>query len=388
MNVLISCILIIFMMISCFFGGFASVPSDLQTADNGFVYELTDEDIGCLEKIVASETDWIASIQLDNGAIPMYPVENGEATINPYFADFAALALLDNADKYTENVIAYMNWHFDHLNTSSDDYNRVDATIYDYTATVENKKVIAEKSEESYDSTDSYAATFLMLLNKYYEVTGDAEYILAHKDEIVRISEAMLSTLNMGLTFAKPDYEVKYLMDNCEVYEGLICANSLFKTVLADDDSLKLTATKCRYALSWTEQTIEKKLWDEDASHYYSGIFKNDDAISDFSWTEFYPAATSQLFPVIHKVIPSDSERAIGLYGAFCDSYNWQTLEIPSEFCWGTMVYAAAVMGDYESVMTYMGSYIDFAENHSYPLYNADAARVSMAAAIVLDSIS
>ena len=388
MNVIISYILIFFMMISCCFGSFTGAPSDLFMSEQGFSYELTAEDIECLESIVDSETEWIASMQLDNGAIPMYATEDGEAAVNPYFADFAAMALLDKGGKYSENVKAYMNWHFAHLNTADTDYNKTDATIYDYTVTVENGKAVTEKSKGSYDSTDSYAASFLVLLNKYYKVTNDSEYILAHNDEIVRVAEAMLSTLHMGLTFAKPDYEVKYLMDNCEVYEGLVCANDLFDSVLAEDDSSKITATKCRYALSWMEQTIEKKLWNADAGHYRSGIFKNGDAIAEFTWTEFYPAATSQLFPIIHKVIPSDSERAIGLYNAFCDNYNWQMLEIPSEFCWGAMVYTAAIMGDFESVMTYMGSYIDFAENHSYPLYNADAARVSMAAAIVLDSIS
>lgn len=393
MQIVISYILIFFMMISCFFGGFAAAPSDLQSADGEFSYELSQEDMLCLESVVASETAWLASIQLDNGAIPMYATQNGEATVNPYFADFAAMALLDKEAMYKDNVISYMDWHFDHLNDSASDYNGVDGTIYDYTVTVSDGKVVNEEitlkdGKPSYDSTDSYAATFLMLLEKYYSVTGDSEYILLHKDEIVRICEAMLSTLHMGLTFAKPDYEVKYLMDNSEVYEGLVSAVSLFDNVLGEDDALKTVSLKCTYALQWMSQKIESNLWNANAGHYYSGIFKNGDPISEFIWDEFYPDATSQLFPIIHGVIPSDTVRAHELYKNFCESYDWQSLAIPSDFCWGAMVYSAAVMGDYESVMTYMNSYLCFSEGHSYPLYNADSARVSMAAAMVLDNFA
>ena len=70
----------------------------------------TQEDIALFEKIFESETQWLASLQLDNGAIPMTYSANGELRMSPYFADFAALALLDNADKYAENVKKYMDW--------------------------------------------------------------------------------------------------------------------------------------------------------------------------------------------------------------------------------------------------------------------------------------
>ncbi len=390
MKNLLSYILIFVMMISCFFGGFAKTPEDLAVnGDNNTGFLLTDEEKEILASVVESETAWIASLQLDNGAIPMTYKENGEVTVNPYFADFAAMALLDNADKYSENVKAYMDWHFGHLNSAKSDYNGVDATIYDYTVTVKDGKVVSEAitvkdGKNSYDSTDSYAATFLMLLNKYYEVTGDIEYISAHKDDIIRVTEAMLSTLNRGLTYAKPDYEVKYLMDNCEVYEGLLCALNLFEKT--DIDCGNITLKKSSYALKWIEQNIENKLWVADENHYHAGIVKNGNAAYEFSWSEFYPSATAQLFPVIHGVIPADSIRADSLYNSFCDEYNWQTLDIPSEFCWGAMVYAAAIMGDTDSVMAYMDSYSDFAFSREYPLYNADAARVSMAANILLSN--
>ncbi len=386
MKNIFSYFLILVMMISCFFNGFAEKPADLSPSHSGVEIALTDEEKALLQDIFANETAWLASLQLDNGAIPMTGNKNGDVTVNPYFADFAALALLDDAEKYAFDVKEYMDWHFSHLNTAKTDYNGVDGTIYDYTVTVENGNVVAEKIAEkdgkkSYDSSDSYAATFLTVVNKYYEKTGDTQYILDNKGEILRVIDAMLATLHKGLTFAKPDYEVKYLMDNCEVYEGTVAAVSLLKNVIyADDNSCSLILTKCEYAAKWIYQTIEKKLWNADENHYEAGIFKNGAAAYEFSWAEFYPSATAQLFPVISGVIDADSVRAHNLYNAFCESYSWQNFEIPSEFCWGSNVFAAAVMGDTKSVISYMNNYLAFADGHKYPLYNADAARVAMAA--------
>ena len=193
------------------------------------------------QNIVDTENAWLASIQLSNGAMPMTPTTNGTVKVTPYFSDFAALSLLNQPNKYAGNVKKYMDWHFSHLNTAKTDYNGVDGTIYDYNVTVSSGKVTGEAilmsgGKKSYDSTDSYAATFLMVLQKYVEKTGDKAYIVAHKSEIERIVNAMFATMKNGLTLAKPDYAIKYLMDNCEVYGGLRAAASLYRDVLRDEE--------------------------------------------------------------------------------------------------------------------------------------------------------
>ena len=186
--------------------------------------------------------------------------DNGKVTMNPYFADFAAMALLDNAEKYADNVKAYMEWHFSHLNTKKTDYNKLDGTIYDYEITLENGRIVKEESKGTYDSTDSYSATFLTVLNKYYEKTGDKEYIIQNSKDILRIADAMLATLKKGLTFAKPDYEVMYLMDNCEVYEGCLSAVKLFDILCEDRGEYKLVRKKCSVAAEYIKGAIEKKM--------------------------------------------------------------------------------------------------------------------------------
>ena len=352
----------------------------------------TEEDVAVFRQIFESETAYLAGLQLDNGAIPMTNSGDGTFTMNPYFADFAALALLDNADEYADEVKKYMDWHFAHLNTAETDYNGIDGTIYDYKITVTNGKVTEEKISQAedgrkiYDSTDSYGATFLMVLSKYYENTGDKDYIIDHREEIVRIINAMYSTLHNGLAFARPDYEVKYLMDNSEVYEGsLAVADLLRELVCPIDASYNEIVERCEATAAEIAKVIENKLWKASENRYITAIFKYGRAAHDFSWSSFYPSGSAQVFPIIYGVLGADTKRANDLYDKFCESFDWENFNIDSEFCWGSNVLAAAHMNDVDRVVRYMETYTEHFAEHQYPLYNADAARVCMAAYIMLE---
>ena len=385
-------LIVCFLMLS-FTGCFSEQQKPIADLESVSIPDIiaNEDDIVLLQQIFESETAYLSSLQLENGAIPMTRSENGELSMNPYFADFAALALLDNAAEYADEVKKYTDWHFDHLNTEENDYNGVDGTIYDYIITVADGKVTKETVKETdgkktYDSTDSYAATFLMVLEKYYAKTNDTEYILSHSKDIERIANAMFSTLHKGLTFAKPDYEVKYLMDNSEVCAGAVSASSLFRDVICPaDSSYDGIAEKCEKTAEELVNAIEKYLWNASENHYESAIFRDGKAAYEFSWDEYYPDATAQLFPIIHGVIAADSKRAAALYDSFCNSFDWQNFDIPSEFCWGSNVLAAAYMNDLESVICYMQNFAEIYEKHEYPLYNADSARVCMAAYIMLE---
>lgn len=352
----------------------------------------TQENLALFELIYDSEMEWLASLQLENGAIPMTYSANGEVRMNPYFADFAALALLDRADEYSQNVKSYMDWHFSHLNTEETDYNGVDGTIYDYLITLKNGEIVGEtiamyKNNYSYDSTDSYAATFLSVLNKYYNETRDSEYIISHSEEIQRIINALFATYHKGMTMAKPDWRIKYLMDNCEVYEGLLDAAELFENVLCVyDSSLESVKDKCADTAVVIAQTIENELWMPITKHYEVGTIKNLDVQSDvFFWNKYYPCATAQLFPIIHGLIAPNTERANYLYDKFCENYDWENFEYDDVFYWGANLQAAVEMNDIGRVVTYLENYKELIDDHAYPLYNADAARVCLAIRTLLD---
>lgn len=371
--------------------GINPAPYDLQPLPEDAV-TLTQEQIELFETIVNEETAWLASLQLENGAIPMTYTANGTVKMNPYFADFAALALLDRDDTYAENVKKYMDWHFNHLNTAESDYNGVDGTIYDYNLTLADEKITDESiiltdGHGTYDSTDSYAATFLTVLRKYCEKTNDQEYIISHSKDIERITNAMFSTLHNGLTFAKPDFDVKYLMDNCEVYEGAVSATFLFENIICpNDSSYNALAEKCRNTADGIKATIENKLWNPIGNYYNAGIRKILDWPERvFNWNEYYPSATAQLFPIVFGLIQPNTERANHLYNKFCETYDWINFDYPDAFYWGSNVMAAAKMNDIDHVVGYMTNYTELMKTHAYPLYNADAAKVSLAANMMLE---
>lgn len=379
----------LYLTFATFFGVSVNAPDLENTGENPAT--ATQENMELFETIFESETKWLASIQLPNGAIPMTYAKNGELTMNPYFADFAALALLDKADLYAENVKKYMDWHFSHLNTAEEDFNGLDGTIYDYKITMKNGEIVSEKvsdpdNADSYDTTDSYAATFLTVVYKYFQKTGDSDYLVANAHDLERIANVMFATLQNGLTYAKHNHRVKYLMDNCEVYEGAIAASGIFEEIVLKGNSQYTDMRDaCTELIGTVKENINRKLWNFVGGYYLPGItayVKIPTKI--FSWKTYYPQATSQLFPIICGVIEPGTERAKNLYGKFCDSFHWEAFDYPDPFYWGANVQAAAMMNDLDSVVEYMENYLPLTEKHSWPLYNMDSARVSMAAYIML----
>ena len=376
------------------FAGLLGISVQAPDLEKGEMYqaEATYEQIELFTKIYESETAFLASMQLPNGALPMTYAKSGELTVNPYFADFAALALLDNAEAYADIVVKYMDWHFDHLNTKEEDFNGLDGTIYDYKVTMKNGEIVEERistpeNADSYDTTDSYAATFLTVVNKYFYTTGDSEYLVAHAQDLERIANVMFATLQNGLTYAKGNHRVKYLMDNCEVYEGAIAATRIFEEiVLKGKTEYTHMRDNCNDLINTVKENINTKLWIPLGKYYTPGITAYVRIPTKlFSWDKYYPHATSQLFPIICGVIEPDTDRAKHLYEKFCENYHWEAFEYPDDFYWGANVQAAAVMNDLDSVVEYMENYLSLTEKHSWPLYNMDIARTSMAAKIMLD---
>jgi len=358
------------------------------------------EKIDFYQSIIDSETEWIKSLQLSNGAFAFRVREGELAWINPYFADYTARALLHAGDgeKYVDEVKAYLDWHFEHLNNSETDKNGIDGTIYEYKAEVKNGVVVSETTKEKYDSIDSYAASFLDLLWHYYKYSDDEEYLIEHHDEILRVINAINSTMDDGLTITKPDYPVKYLMDNTEVYEGLGCAVGLYDKVFLT--SLKKNTNEYKYVKKIYKtlkkqknklyEKLEDKMWNEAEDHYTVVIGADGESIDDFDWNNFYADAASQLFPIIHGVLDRKSNRAKYLYEKFGNYYAWENFEHYTkgyaDFYWGRLPYAAAVMEDEDKVERYMMYYSEnIMPEHKKPLYNADAAWVVLACKKMID---
>lgn len=157
-----------------------------------------------------------------DGGITM--VDHGSAAsspvwVAPYFADHVALALLaghnykKNADDLAR-VGRWIEWRLKRQEKGG--------FWYDYAGTKAKYS-----SNNKVDAHDSSAALFMLLLGRYQRVGGEIT------DEMIAAAKASLRCIENvtdadGLTWAKPDYKVKYLMDNIEVYAGLKAGEAFF----------------------------------------------------------------------------------------------------------------------------------------------------------------
>ncbi|MEX2104412.1 MAG: hypothetical protein WD907_03660, partial [Bacilli bacterium] len=332
--------------------------------------------------IIESESNWIASLQEPSGAIVMtrdhtYSYQGVESyKVEPYFANLAVIGMLENASR--ENLRAakkWMKWYLDHLNNP--DYNTLSGTIYVYYLDVATKENYT--SSDYYDSTDSYAATFLTLLEKYVLAGGDREFVADHKEKIKQITNVMLATMQQdGLTIAKPDYAIKYLMDNSEVYEGLRSAAWLAEHVWQDE-----ALTEQYQALQALNSVGIETLWSNSTNNY-----KAYEGVGTTNWNIFYPDATAQVFPIWNGVIGVDGQRAADLYASL-NTYHpgWPYLSTADEFPWNILAYSAAVIGDKGSVDAFLNSvkseFID--QDHKWLWYNMEAGFTARAARTIRD---
>ena len=365
-----------------------STESSTEAATSAADTSYMNERISYYGKIADEECAWLWSQQMSNGAFAFYNADNGTVYINPYFSEVTAIALInhDNSPMAQERIIKYFEWHFSHINTAESDYNGLAGTIYDYNVEVKDGVVIKESSKGSYDSTDSYSALFIKALADYSRVFGDTKYLIANEDKIKDITNVMFATMNGGYTYAKPDYRIRYLMDNAEVYAGLKSAEYIYRNIINDSDMYE----KVSKAVKFYDDNFNKDWWKGD---HYATVLNSDNSEYtgiEFSWDNFYPCATSQMFPVLYGLIDSDSTFARTIYDELCKSWNWQDMDYVSNgttvFCWGNFAYYAGLMEDESGLERYLDKYRDIVNGgRKYPLYSSESAMVLMGCDEIMD---
>lgn len=339
------------------------------------------------QKVVA----WLAGTQLENGALVFYPSANGEYSVNPYYACYTALAMLNvRREGWAAQAKAYFDWHFVHLNAPGEDPSGLGGTVFDYRISDEGDAGLREQSTGEYDSADSYAALFLVALHAYVDVTGDIAYLLRHSEKILSVMAVLDAITEDGLSIARPDYPVIYLMDNTEVLRGYKAAVALLRAMEGQDSAsaqeIRAALANARQNLAEVDRALEEKLY-HGAEGYYapSASYKDGElTYDDFEWATFYPDAVAQLFPIITGAIPADEERAQTLYNQFCTQWDWENLQHQEQgvatFYWCAIAYCAAIMGDEERLDTYLAAMERTAlGDFAYPVYNAEMAWLALA---------
>ena len=311
------------------------------------------------DAVTKSQISYLKNLQLSSGAIKDNTEVNSK--ICGYFANFACIALLKNPSvENTDVVKKYMQWYLGKLNGNVNTVRggaEVVGSIYDYYAP-------NETTNGTYDSVDSYAATFLMLAQELAQSSSENKnWLLQHVNKLNLVAgalEACLDTENNSipigfsnddndyLSIASYVYPAKYLMDNSEVNKGLKSAKWLHEA------GLLTTTSDYNMLISKNTAAFESELWQGTMYNWQDSKDGENRLISN--WNVFYADATSQLYPALFEVIEPYSDRANKLYTEFNKNYpNWSTGQLYSgSYPWTLLVYAAASINDKARVEEYM----------------------------------
>ncbi|MBV8985956.1 MAG: hypothetical protein JO248_16105, partial [Acidimicrobiia bacterium] len=186
---------------------------------------------------VAADADWIMTARLPDGSIANYV---DRQAVWPYLSNFAAMGLakattVTGNSSYVNAAWSWLSWYQAHMNAQG--------FVTDYT--VQNGVLT---STGDMDSTDSYAGTFLLAVREAYRANANKAQLSALGAGVSNAVRAIEATQDTdGLTWAKPSWHVKYLMDQGEAYAGLLAAvdiaNVLRNSTLANQamaDALKM----------------------------------------------------------------------------------------------------------------------------------------------------
>lgn len=359
-------------------GGTTSTSVPQPPANSGIDYQAN----------LNAASAWLAGQQLADGAI-IYT----STVINPYFGNYAAMGWLRDITRYAA-VQAYLQWYVNHLNAT--DYWGINTggTIYDYSVAAGATGAAVNESGTTHahaDSVDSYCATFLSLCWAAWQTTdaGLRAWITAHKASLDKVAATLTNVKMMdvdGLTWAKPDYQNKYTMDNSEVYAGFRDYASLCNALgdATGNGAYAAAATKSKTAVLglWTGSSF---------------LVNKGGAAIDM--TVFYPDSLAQLFPVLCGLLPWNDATATTAYNAFNTANpTWPTLGYmpgKSDFPQVLMGEAALNMKDFARVNTFiqsiMAKYQNVTppfpwtwygmENGMYMLINSDMLRLLSAPA-------
>jgi hypothetical protein len=247
---------------------------------------------------IARDARWILRAQLPDGAIATHL---DHATIWPYLGNFAAIGLTEASRhtgdrRYLEAAWRWLAWYQAHQDPRGfvTDYRRSGGAML---------------STGDMDSTDAYAGTFLLAVRAAFRVRGDRARLATIRRGISLAVHAIEATQDRdGLTWAKPTWRVKYLMDQAETYAGLQAGSELARAL--GDHALaaraKADAERMRAGVA--------ALWDA-AAGAYAWAKHESGARQRTNWSLLYPDALQQVWAVAFGLV--DQKRGASLVARF-----------------------------------------------------------------------
>ncbi len=236
------------------------------------------------------------------------PVGPSPQLVQPYFANLDAITLVRHRQDL-DAVARYIEWYLARVGDGSD--GRPAGLIDDYTVHHGRSETPTGRA----DSADAYAATFLILVDEFEQATGRRDLLVRRRDRLEAVAGLLLSLQDPdGLVHALPDAPARYLMDNCEVYGGLVAWDGLSRRLGWE------RGPSWRSAAERLRRAVLERLYDPVAHRFHWA--ETNGTVHPSSWDRFYPDALAQLFPILYGIIDARGEMARGLWREFADRYD------------------------------------------------------------------
>lgn len=230
---------------------------------------------------IAAEANWILAMQVTSGPDAGLIRSNAGHDAVPYFSNIAAsgLAAATRATGNPAYVAAawnWLDWYAAHMNASGFVTNyRWDGMRWVSTGT--------------FDSTDGYAGTFLTAVRDAYAADPNTARLAALWPAVGKAVDAILATKDSDwLTYARPGWPHKYLMDNVEAYEGFRAVEELAGAAMPDARLRALAGT-------WaSNMPAALEIFWNPAQGGYDSAISNTGVRYPFNWNALYPIVTAQ----------------------------------------------------------------------------------------------
>jgi predicted alpha-1,2-mannosidase len=264
-----------------------------------------------VDQAVTAEANWIVSSQLADGAIPEAPGYPPSAFVTTYVSNYAVLglaraAMVTGNQSYVEAAWKELDFYYRH----EEPY-----TGYETDFNVPLPAGVGAQSTGKYDSTDAYAAMFLLAAYETVKAAGDT--IPAADNWVVTAASnafhALMTTQQPdGLFYGTPTYDAVMAMDNAEDYGGLLAAANLF--AVAGDSTLEGQAVLAAQEL---ETAIQLRLWNPQTQSFNGGVGEDDVSWSSDPATTAYPDAVENAWLVgFEAATPSEASAVMSVIEA------------------------------------------------------------------------
>jgi hypothetical protein len=242
-----------------------------------------------------ADATWARSAALSSGAIAVYV---DRRRVEPYLGNFAAWGLAAQAERVRDLASLRVAWAHLGWYAAAEDSS---GFVTDYAVGPTG----AMTSTGDVDATDASAGTFLLAADAGYQASRSVEGKTAARARLTALAKGLDGALRAieattdedGLTWAKPAWRVKYLMDQGEVYAGLLAAYRLF-TSLGDTGRASRAGAGAQAVADGVSG-----LWDARTGTYDWAVHE-DGQQAHADLTVLYPDAMEQVWAIAFGLVP------------------------------------------------------------------------------------